>query len=364
MTSRGLCAGTLVAQLATDLVDRDIRGEVRSAVFKRVPRFQYFDEYSILPGVVSIEKLQNTAEDDLDAGERTALALLRLAGVDTDEFTAEHYEERKAALEAAGNSLTAELFEFWTQNDGLRVELDIEFRAVAGEPARAPEPFLQVRVRNDRHQVTLNMNQRSKGFIWFFSFLAAFSEYADEDRRIILLDEPGLNLHAKAQSDLLRYLDERLAPGHQVIYTTHSLFMIAPTKLEQCRTVEDIDPTVGTVVSEDIWKARPDTVFPLLGALGVDMAQTLIIGSDQLLVEGPADVVYLTIMSDLLRSLGRLSLDPRTRRASRHVRSRATYRCFASPIGPCAVRASCGGLSWARRVRFDQGLPLLLKFND
>ncbi|WP_319448731.1 MULTISPECIES: AAA family ATPase [unclassified Mycobacterium] len=304
-------ASEAALQLATELADRDIDAEIRNQVFKLVPRFQYFDEYSILPGVVSIEKLQNTDEDDLDAGERTALALLRLAGVDSDEFTGEHYEERKAALEAAGNELTSELFEYWTQNDGLRVELDIEFRPIVGDPTRAPEPFLQVRVRNDRHQVTLNMNQRSKGFIWFFSFLAAFSEYAEEDRRIILLDEPGLNLHAKAQSDLLRYIDERLAPGHQVIYSTHSLFMISPTKLERCRTVEDIDPTLGTVVSEDIWSARPDTVFPLLGALGVDMAQTLIIGSDQLLVEGPADVVYLTIMSDVLRSSGRTALDPR-----------------------------------------------------
>lgn len=300
-------------QLATQLSEREIRGEIRDKVFRKIPRFQYFDEYSTLPGVVSIEKLQNTAEDDLEPGERTALALLRLAGVDTDEFTSDTYEERKAALEAAGNELTSELFEYWTQNDSLRVELDIEFRSVPGEPARQA-PFLQVRVRNDRHQVTLNMSQRSKGFVWFFSFLAAFSEYADEIRHIILLDEPGLNLHAKAQADLLRYIDERLAPNHQVIYSTHSLFMISPTKLERCRTVEDVDSAgnaEGTVVSDEIWKARPDTVFPLLGALGVDMAQTLIIGSDQLLVEGPADVVYLSILSDLLRSEGRTALDPR-----------------------------------------------------
>ncbi|MGH9089763.1 MAG: AAA family ATPase [Acidimicrobiales bacterium] len=296
--------------LATELDDRDLHAEIRRFLWECLPRFQYFDDYSILPGVVSIEKLQGTDENELEAGERTALSLLRLAGVETEEFTAEKYEERKAALEAAGNELTSELFEYWTQNDGLRVELDIEFRPVEASPARSPEPFLQVRVRNDRHQVTLNMNQRSKGFIWFFSFLAAFSEYADEDRRIILLDEPGLNLHAKAQGDLLRYIDDRLAPSHQVIYSTHSLFMVEPTKLERCRTVEDVD-NIGTVVSEKIWEARPDTVFPLLAALGVDMAQTLIIGADQLLVEGPADLIYLTIMSDVLRSARRTSLNPR-----------------------------------------------------
>jgi predicted ATP-dependent endonuclease of OLD family len=85
------------------------------------------------------------------------------------------------------------------------------------------------------------MAERSKGFIWLFSFLAAFSEYVNEGRRIILLDEPGLNLHAKAQNDLLRFIDDRLAPHHQVIYSTHSLFMIEPTKLDRCRTVEDVD---------------------------------------------------------------------------------------------------------------------------
>lgn len=154
------------------------------------------------------------------------------------------------------------------------------------------------------------MAERSKGFIWFSSFLAAFSEYASEDRRVILLDEPGLNLHAKAQNDLLRFIDERLAPKHQVVYSTHSLFMIEPKGLDRCRTVEDVDDD-GTRVSRDVWAARPDTVFPLLGALGVDMTQTLIIGADQLLVEGPADVAYLSVMSDLLRQDGGRGLDPR-----------------------------------------------------
>jgi hypothetical protein len=154
------------------------------------------------------------------------------------------------------------------------------------------------------------MSERSKGFIWFFSFLAAFSEYANDSKLVILLDEPGLNLHAKAQNDLLRFIDDRLAPYHQVIYTTHSLFMIEPTKLERCRTVEDVGDE-GTKVSSDIWAARPDTVFPLLGALGVDMTQTLVIGPDQVLVEGPSEVVYFSVLSDLARERGKTSLDPR-----------------------------------------------------
>ncbi|MGX4657379.1 ATP-dependent nuclease [Micromonospora sp. SCSIO 07396] len=296
------------AELAGDLEERDLVAEARSILIGRLPKIQYFDEYSVLPGSVSIERLQNSQED-LEPGERTALALLRLAGVASEEFAESDYEARKAALEAAANSLTDELFEYWTQNNGLSVELDIEWRPRPDRPHQ-PEPWLQIRVRNETHRVTLNMAERSKGFIWFFSFLAAFSEYADEDRRIILLDEPGLNLHAKAQNDLLRYIDERLAEDHQVIYTTHSLFMIQPRHLERCRTVEDL-PRQGTKISDDVWAARPETVFPLLGALGVDMSQALIIGPDQLAVEGPADVAYLTVMSDLAREKGKIALDPR-----------------------------------------------------
>jgi predicted ATPase len=294
--------------LAENLKSRDLRREARGILAGRLPRFQYFDDYNILPGSVSVRRLQTVDESELDAGERTALALFRLAGVEEEEFSEGEYESRKAALEAAANALTDELFEYWTQNEDLEVELDIEFRP--DPPRGGTEPWLQIRVRNRKHRVTLNMAERSKGFIWFFSFLAAFSEYANEERRIILLDEPGLNLHAKAQNDLLRFIDERLAPNHQVIYSTHSLFMIEPTKLERCRTVEDVS-NEGTRVSRDIWAARPDTVFPLLGALGVDMTQTLIIGPDQLLVEGPADVVYLTVMSDVARRNGGTGLDPR-----------------------------------------------------
>lgn len=295
--------------LADNLETRDLDAEVRELLqTQRLPKFQYFDEYNILPGSVSIHRLQTVEENQLNPGERTALALLRLAGVDTKEFSEAEYEPRKAALEAAANQLTDELFQYWTQNQDLSVELDIEFRRNQKTQSGAVEPWLQIRVRNQRHRVTLNMSERSKGFIWFFSFLAAFSEFANEEQRVILLDEPGLTLHAKAQNDLLRYIDDRLASNDQVVYSTHSLFMIQPTKLERCRTVEDIGD-IGTKVSDDIWAARPDTVFPLLGAIGVDMAQTLVIGPDQLLVEGPSDVIYLTVLSDYLRSKGRTSLD-------------------------------------------------------
>lgn len=346
-----------VTRFLTDLDERDLRQELLEAVWARMPRMLYFNEFSILPGEVSITRLQKADEASLEPDERTALALLRLAGVESAAFTEDDYEERKAALEAAANRLTDELFEYWSQNTDLAVDLDVDFRADPNAPKGPPEAFLQVRIRNSRHRVTLNFGQRSAGFVWFFSFLAFFSDYQSgyqvggEDTYgaplVLLLDEPGLGLHASAQHDLLRYIDERLAPAHQVIYTTHSPFMIEPTALHRVRTVEDTDPPAarsvpaastqagpagragragngqsggpgrgsgragGTVVRNDALTVSRDTVFPLQAALGYQLSQTLFVAPDTLLVEGPSDVLYLQVLSEHLHDLGRAGLDDR-----------------------------------------------------
>ena len=60
---------------------------------------------------------------------------------------------------------------------------------------------LDVRLRDQRHQMTTNFSTRSSGFQWFFSFLVAFSDFSDKKNVIILLDEPGLGLHGSAQKD-------------------------------------------------------------------------------------------------------------------------------------------------------------------
>jgi predicted ATPase len=288
---------------------KDLHMDVLKALADRLPAFLYFDEYNTLPGRVSIKRLQEVAEDQFDPGERTALALLRLAGVESDDFTAATYEPRRAALEAASASLSDEVFEFWSQNKDLSVELDVDF--VENDDDDEIEPFLEIRIKNNRHRTSLNFGERSKGFIWFFSFLAAFSEYRDsDDPLVLLLDEPGMGLHASAQTDLLRYVEERLAPTHQVIYTTHSPFMVDPTSFERARAIEDTDPA-GTQVQEDVLVTGPDTLFPLQAALGYELYQTLFVGPDCLVVEGVADLVYLQVMSDHLASLKRTGLDQR-----------------------------------------------------
>lgn len=277
-----------------------------------VPRFFYFDDYYLLPGKVNLKSLsqrvgipaQQTGED------QTALSLLRLAEVDVSELTsAKGYEEIKSRLEGLSNSITDKVFEYWTQNRELDVEFDIR-PDPNDQPPFNDGPNLYVRIRNRRHRVTVPFSQRSKGFIWFFSFIVWFDTIRQQlgkgEDLILLLDEPGLSLHALAQHDFLRYIDV-LAKQHQILYTTHSPFMVHSDRLDQVRLVED-RIEAGTVVTSNLSGSDPKTVFPLQAALGYTVAQNLFISSRNLLVEGPGDLVYLRFFSAALEKQGRTGL--------------------------------------------------------
>nr|WP_254305990.1 AAA family ATPase [Sphingopyxis sp. BSNA05] len=134
----------------------------------------------------------------------------------------------------------------------------------------------------------------------------------------MLLDEPGLSLHGRAQADLLSYIEQELKPNHQVIYTTHSPFMVDPDNFDRVRIVQDAgidsdDPlpkeSDGTKVLTDIFDASDDSLFPLQGALGYDIHQTLFVGPNCLIVEGAADLLFLQAMSSILEKEGRTGLD-------------------------------------------------------
>jgi len=300
---------TEVAEVMRELQGRDLAAELGVFLAGRLPKFLYFDAFSVMPGRASIPRLQRTPEARLTPGERTMLALLRLAGVEAEEFTSSGYEARRAALEAAANEISEEVFEYWSQNRQLAVELDVDFASPAPRPGEDP-PFIEVRIRNDRHRVTLNFGERSEGFVWFFSFLVAFSEFRDAGDVVLLLDEPGLGLHAAGQGDLLRYVHEQLARDHQVVYTTHSPFMVDAAHLHRTRTVEDVDDQ-GTKVRNDLDGAGWQTVRPLVGALGYQLLRPLSLGPDTLVVDGPTELLYLEVVSGFLHDTGHDFLDPR-----------------------------------------------------
>lgn len=276
-----------------------------------LPRFLYFDDYRLLEGKINLESLnQRKANKQLTKADETVLGLFELAGTDLGELISEEgYENSKAKLEAIGLTITQQVFEYWRQNRELAVEFDVK-----ADPKDQP-PFnsgknLYIRVKNLRHGVTVPFDQRSKGFIWFFSFMVWFSAVENRasthKKLVLLLDEPGLNLHALAQADLLSYI-EKLSETRQLLYTTHSPFMVEPGKLEKVRVVEDRVPE-GTTVTGDLGSSSEESLFPLQAALGYSIAQNLFIAKRNVLVEGPADFLLLQHMSSVLEQMQRTGL--------------------------------------------------------
>ena len=272
-----------------------------------IPKLWYFSDYFSLPCRINL--------NDFSAGQPTnnlsreevkiANALFELSGLRVSDIQNEsNFEAFKAQLEATSNSITDDMFEYWTTNQNLEIRFEIE---------HAPNGvrYLNIRIYNSKHRVTLPLKNRSKGFLWFFSFLVWFSKIQGDKKSkyILLLDEPGLSLHASAQNDLLRFIDEKLAPEYQVIYTTHSPFMIDSLKLNEVRTVYDTqNPKIGSVVSDAVEEKDSDTLFPLQAALGYTIAQNLYVSPKNLLVEGISDLVYLNHFSTILKDMGKEGL--------------------------------------------------------
>lgn len=289
----------------------------------RVPKFFYTSHFDRMAGEISIAKL----DDDKRHGRKTKAAdqifldFLEYAGTSLEELVAStRLEELNAKCQGASNDITDEIFEFWSQNDALSVRITLAQGLPGDEAPFNSGTVAKIRINNANHKVDVPLSERSAGFVWFFSFLAQFKQMRKKHPgAIILLDEPGLTLHGKAQSDLLRYIVERLLGEHQVIYSTHSPFMVPSDRLEDVRVVEDMVEkdargravVKGTKVSSDVLTVDEDTLFPLQAHLGYEITQSLFIGANTLLVEGPSDILYLQAASAELKKRGREGLSPK-----------------------------------------------------
>lgn len=306
---------------------KSISGKVRSILEDSLPQFMYFSNYDRMSGEVRLDYLRQRRDSgelfnnyDLQ-GERLFFEFLDYAGAPLDDIlSATTYEAFNSRLRAASNTITDEIIEYWSQNPYIDVLVTVNEAKPEDEPPFDEGHIGRARINNQLHRVDMPFSERSAGFIWFFSFLIKFARVKKDNNKsiILLLDEPGLSLHGKAQADLLRYFEERLAPNHQLIYSTHSPFMVAPDKLTSARIVEDLVDTstagrpvpIGTKVRDDVLSTDPDSIFPLQGALGYEITQTLFVGKHTLLVEGPSDILYLKALSAALGRSGRAALDP------------------------------------------------------
>lgn len=305
-----------------EITENDVAYAVHNRILcGRIPKFLYFDDYYQMKGQDNVESLkQRVASGTLEDSDHPLLGLIELARLDLEQLTnPRRTEALLAKLEAAENQLTEKVLAYWSQNRHLRMKFDIRPAQPEDPPGMTMGMNIWGRVNDTKHMVSTALGTRSRGFVWFFSFLAWYSQLRRKSERLILLlDEPGLSLHAKAQEDLLRYFEEELRPHHQVIYSTHSPFMVDPGRFDRVRIVQDLsiesdtedlpEEQQGTRVITEVLDATPDSLFPLQGALGYEIYQTLFIGPNSLVVEGVSDLLYIQSISALLQASGETGL--------------------------------------------------------
>ena len=205
-------------------------------------------------------------------------------------------DNRSYQLNAASVRLTEEIRNVWNP-DANRAEADKLKVTADGQ-------YLKVVVEDDLG-VEVELDQRSEGFQWLVSFFVVFfAEAADQNSNaILLLDEPGMSLHALKQREFRKTIS-RLAGANQTIYTTHSPFLVGPDELDLVRVVEMSDRKEGTKVHTAVTSSDPAALLPLQEALGYDLAQSLFAQQRNLILEGLTDYWYVDAVSQLFADAG------------------------------------------------------------
>lgn len=274
--------------------------EARNWAVAKLPIFVYVDEYPELTGHQNIaEYLARKAANpsQLTDADRNFEKMCKVADLSPEQLHQLHgandHETRNQLANRASAIVTSELRRLWKDR-----QLKVRF----SPDANHLDTFIAD--PNSVYDVEVNLNERSRGLKWFFSFYIAFAadtKGGASENAILLLDEPGLYLHALSQGDLLRHLSADFK--NQIIYTTHSPFMVPTENLDAIRTV-NIGQDTGTVVSNDP-AGDSRTLFPIQAALGYSLSQSLFVGPNNLIVEGVTDFWMLSSASSYLESLGK-----------------------------------------------------------
>lgn len=304
-----------VNQLVSKLQANTDLENASSFVRALLPRFIYFDRYDVLDSAVNINEFaRKLGESPEDPRVRTTNCLFRHVKLDIEKIRdldpsgvekedanmRVMADERAILMNSAADAMTEKFANWWEQR---KHKFDYQIDG----------PRFRVWVSDDLDPSRIELDERSAGMQYFFSFFLVFltESVGRHANSILLLDEPGLQFHGTAQQKTVEFL-RRLSADNQLLYTTHSPFMVDADRLEDVRIVtEDKDDFGSTKVSDDIWPKDPDALFPLQAGLGYKMAQALFYSNRQVIVEGITDYRYLKAASEVLAKQSRCHLDRR-----------------------------------------------------
>jgi len=311
--------------------------EVRQKVLKYIPKFVYYSDYGNLDSEIFLPRvIEDFKRDDLSESARAKVRTLdvlfkyvklspqeifelgndrkviikkvdnydRLISTEEQELTdeeisewADKKRERGILLRSAATQLTLSFKKWWLQGNYI---FDFEadgnhFRINVSDTLR-PEP--------------IELEGRSRGLQWFFSFFLVFLVETKEGHTntILLLDEPGLSLHPIAQYDLAKFF-KKLSEENQLLYTSHSPFLVDMDNLANVKAVYVDSVTGRTKVSSNLRYNEVDaekSIYPIHAALGLTVSDTLLLGCLPILVEGVSDQVYLSLIKRFLIGKGKL----------------------------------------------------------
>lgn len=287
-----------------------------------LPVLIYFENYGVLDSAIYLPRfLEDLQREPNNPRARTINAMFKHVALDakdiaelgTEEARAQRQsgqqpnaetvakdqrrkEERAIRLNSASNDISTRFSDWWSQRrHKIRYHADGD--------------YFRIWVADDRRpDVEIELEARSKGFQWFFSFYLVFLVESEEGHKdaILLLDEPGLNLHPTAQQELLGFF-ERLAEKNQLVYTTHSPFLVDGEHVYRVRPVTE-DSTGHSRISADTWPKDRETIFPLQAAAGYAMLRGLFQHKKNVLVEGMSDYYYLHALNQQCRAKGLAAL--------------------------------------------------------
>ncbi len=260
--------------------------ELAEEIFKILPDFELFEDFgSLLPNRIDLEDIVRA--NRRAEGYKAAINFLTITGLEYSFFQQPSSRILKQKIENLNGELTLNFQDFWRQNVGKNNKIKINFELSHYDhthPEKSGKPFIEFWIKDEQER--LYPKQRSRGVRWFLSFfleLKATAMDKSQRNKVLLIDEPGVSLHARAQEDVLKVFDD-IKGQIQIIYTTHSPHLIDVNKLYRIlavqRAIED-DMKSETLVfsARSLKSATADTLSPIYSTMGARLNQQEIIKS-------------------------------------------------------------------------------------
>lgn len=238
-----------------------------------LPKVLYFDNISLIRNRVELETLL-----DKNNGNSTERNLLKIGGLQNNfELIFEDSTRGRRASQEASKLITQQIRRVWSQEPTIEIKLNVNGRVL----------YIDI---SDGTTVFDTPESRSLGFRWYLSFYINFIAQTFEAKSnefMFLFDEPGIHLHPAGQKDLTRVMED-LAIKNQLIYTTHSPFMINREYPQRVRLVSK--GREGTKVDAQAYR---ENWKPLRRSIGLVIGDLFFFNDSSLIVEVPSKKVPL-----------------------------------------------------------------------